>query len=120
MKRRTMLMFGLPAAAVALMVYGIAKREWALSALQGVATKQAALPVEIITPQPGSSTRPLVLARHGSRLVRSTDLRTGRGICAQLERGLRRDREGGTAAGDDRHAEFGCAVRGCEGSSRSG
>ena len=61
MKRRTMLMFGLPAAAVALMVYGIAKREWALRALQHVATEQAALPVEIITPQPGPSTRPLIL-----------------------------------------------------------
>ena len=61
MKRRTMLMFGLPAAAVALMVYGIAKREWALSALQHVATEQAALPVEIITPRPGPTTRPLIL-----------------------------------------------------------
>jgi len=62
MKRRTMLMFGLPAAAVvALMGYGIAKREWALTALEHVSTEQAALPVEIITPQPGPSTRPLVL-----------------------------------------------------------
>lgn len=62
MKRRTLLMFGLPAAAVAaLMAYGIAKRELALTALQHVSTEQAALPVEIITPQPGPSTRPLVL-----------------------------------------------------------
>jgi len=62
MKRRSMLMFGLPAAvAVALMVYGIAKREWALRALQHVATEQAALPVQIITPQPGPSTRSLIL-----------------------------------------------------------
>jgi pyruvate/2-oxoglutarate dehydrogenase complex dihydrolipoamide acyltransferase (E2) component len=65
MKRRTLLMFGLPAAAAAaaaaLMGYGIAKRESALSALQHVSTDQAVLPVEIITPQPGPSTRPLVL-----------------------------------------------------------
>jgi RND family efflux transporter MFP subunit len=62
MTRRTMLIFGLPVVAVvALMVYGIAKREWALTALGHVAAEQAALPVEIITPQPGPSTRPLVL-----------------------------------------------------------
>jgi membrane fusion protein (multidrug efflux system) len=62
MKRLRMLMVGLPAAAVvALMVYGIAKRERALTALEHVATEQAALPVEIIAPQPGPSTRSLVL-----------------------------------------------------------
>src|SRR5260370_35906717 len=43
------------------MVYGIAKREWALTAREHVATEQAALPVEIVVPQPGPSTRPLVL-----------------------------------------------------------
>jgi membrane fusion protein, multidrug efflux system len=62
MKRRTVLMFGLPAVAmVALMAYGIAKRERALSTLQHVSTEQAVLPVQIISPQRGPSTRPLVL-----------------------------------------------------------
>jgi len=62
MKRRTVLIVGLPVAAlVALMLYGIAKRERALSNLQHVSTEQAVLPVQIISPQRGPSTRPLVL-----------------------------------------------------------
>ena len=46
---------------VALVVYGIVGRERALGALARAATEEAALPVEIISPQPGPSTRPLVL-----------------------------------------------------------
>jgi membrane fusion protein, multidrug efflux system len=62
MKRRTVLIFGLPAAAlVGLMLYGIAKRERALSTLQHVSTEQAVLPVQVIAPQRGPSTHPLVL-----------------------------------------------------------
>jgi membrane fusion protein, multidrug efflux system len=62
MKRRTVLVVGLPGvAAVALMLYGFAKREWALTRLQHVSVEQAAMPVEIITPQLGPSARPLVL-----------------------------------------------------------
>jgi membrane fusion protein (multidrug efflux system) len=62
MKRHTMLIVALPVVAVvALMVYGIAKRERALTTLQHNSMEQAALPAQIITPQRGPSTRPLVL-----------------------------------------------------------
>jgi len=46
---------------VALVVYGIAGRERAIGALARVANAEATLPVEIISPQPGPSTRALVL-----------------------------------------------------------
>src|SRR3984893_16345569 len=62
MKRRKLLMFGLPVAlAVALVVYGLVGRERALGALTRVANEQAILPVQVISPQKGASTRPLVL-----------------------------------------------------------
>jgi membrane fusion protein, multidrug efflux system len=62
MKRRAVLTFALlVVAVVALVAYGIAKRERALSTLRLVSTQQAVPPVEIITPQSGPSTRPLVL-----------------------------------------------------------
>src|ERR1700730_18023279 len=62
MKRRKLLMFGLPVAlAVALVVYGLVGRERALGALTRVSNAQAIVPVQIISPQKGPSTRPLVL-----------------------------------------------------------
>jgi membrane fusion protein (multidrug efflux system) len=62
MKRRMLIRFGVPAMVmVALVVYGIAGRERAIGALARVANAEANLPVEIISPQPGPSTRPLVL-----------------------------------------------------------
>ena len=62
MKPRTVLIFSLPVvAAVALAGYGIVKRERAVAALQRVSNEQSALPVQIIAPQPGPPTRPLVL-----------------------------------------------------------
>src|ERR1700704_6879020 len=62
MKRRKLLMFGLPVAlAVALVVYGLVGRERALGALTRVSNEQAIVPVQVISPQRGPSTRPLVL-----------------------------------------------------------
>ena len=62
MKRRKLLMIGLPAVVVvALLAYGLVKRELALTALTHVANDQAIVPVQIISPQKGPSTRPLVL-----------------------------------------------------------
>ena len=62
MKRRTVLMIGVPVViVVALLIYGIVKRERALSSLGHVAQAQSTIPAEIITPTPGPSTRPLVL-----------------------------------------------------------
>jgi membrane fusion protein, multidrug efflux system len=62
MKRRTLFMFGAPAGVVvALLLYGIVGRERALSTLARASKEQATLPVEIISPQSGPSTRPLVL-----------------------------------------------------------
>jgi membrane fusion protein, multidrug efflux system len=62
MKRRKLLMFGLPVAlAVALVVNGLVGRERALAALTRVSNEQAIVPVQIISPQKGPSTRPLVL-----------------------------------------------------------
>ena len=61
MKRR-LLMYGAPVVlTAALLVYGIVGRERALSALARVAQEQAIVPVQIISPQPGPTTRPLVL-----------------------------------------------------------
>lgn len=62
MKRRTLLMFGLPVVLVAaLLLHGIVARERALASLTRVSTEQAIIPVQIISPQRGPSTRPLVL-----------------------------------------------------------
>ena len=62
MKRRTWLIFGLPAVlAAALLVYGMVGRERSLSALAHVSQEQAVIPVQVISPQRGPSTRPLVL-----------------------------------------------------------
>ena len=62
MNRRKLLIFGLPAVLVAaLLVYGLVERERALGALTRVSNEQAIVPVQIISPQRGPSTRPLVL-----------------------------------------------------------
>ena len=62
MKRRTLLMYGPPVVLIAaLLVYGLAARERALAALTRVATEQAVVPVQVISPQRGPSTRPLTL-----------------------------------------------------------
>ena len=62
MKRRTVLMIGVPVAVVvAMLLYGIVKRERALTSLGHVAQAQSITPVQLITPTPGPSTRPLVL-----------------------------------------------------------
>ncbi len=62
MKRRTVLIFGLPAViASTLVLSGIVGRERSLNALARVSLNHSILPVEIITPQPGPATRPLVL-----------------------------------------------------------
>ena len=63
MKRHTLVRVGVPVAVVmvTLVVYGIVGRERSIGALARAATEQATLPVEIISPQPGPATRPLVL-----------------------------------------------------------
>jgi membrane fusion protein (multidrug efflux system) len=62
MKRRTLLIFGLSALLVAaLLVYDLVGRERSLSALAHVSQEQAIIPVQVISPQRGPSTRPLVL-----------------------------------------------------------
>jgi membrane fusion protein (multidrug efflux system) len=62
MKRRTLLMFGLPVVLVAvLVIYGIVARERTFAALTRVAKEQAIVPVQVISPQRGPATRPLVL-----------------------------------------------------------
>jgi membrane fusion protein, multidrug efflux system len=62
MKRRKLLMIGLPAVlVVALLAYGLVKRERALAALKQVSNDQAIVPVQVISPQKGPSTRPLIL-----------------------------------------------------------
>jgi membrane fusion protein (multidrug efflux system) len=59
-KRRTiMIIAGI--LAIALMAYGIFKREWTVKQLKGAADDQATLPVQIIAPQRGPPTRTLVL-----------------------------------------------------------
>ena len=60
MKRRTIMIIG-GILAIALMAYGIFKREWTVKQLKGVADDQATLPVQIIAPQRGPPTRTLVL-----------------------------------------------------------
>jgi membrane fusion protein (multidrug efflux system) len=62
MKRHTMLIVGLPMVLVAaLLVYGIVGRERALATLGRVSNEQAVVPVQVISPQRGPSTRPLAL-----------------------------------------------------------
>jgi RND family efflux transporter MFP subunit len=62
MKRRRLLMIGVPVVVVAaLLLYGIVKRERALTSLGHVAQAQSTTAAEIITATPGPSTRPLVL-----------------------------------------------------------
>ena len=62
MKRRTLLIFGLPAVLVAaLLVYGLVGRERTLGALTRVSNEQAVVPVQVISPLQGPATRPLVL-----------------------------------------------------------
>lgn len=62
MKRRTLLTIALPLAVLAaLLLYGIAARERALTALARVSNEQAIVPVQIISPQKGPTTRPLIL-----------------------------------------------------------
>jgi RND family efflux transporter MFP subunit len=62
MKRRTLLIFGLPMVLlVALVVYGVVGRERSLAALSRVANQQAIASVQVISPQKGPATRPLVL-----------------------------------------------------------
>jgi RND family efflux transporter MFP subunit len=62
MKRRTLLMVGLPGVLVAaLLVHGLLGRQHSLAALTRVANEQALVPVQIISPQKGPATRPLML-----------------------------------------------------------
>jgi membrane fusion protein (multidrug efflux system) len=62
MKRRSLFIGGVPVVlAAALLVYGLVGRERALAALTRVAMDQAVIPVQVISPQKGPSTRPLVL-----------------------------------------------------------
>jgi RND family efflux transporter MFP subunit len=62
MKRRTLLMVGLPVALVAaLLLHGLLGRQRSLGALTRVANEQALIPVQIISPQKGPATRPLML-----------------------------------------------------------
>ena len=62
MKRRTFVRLGMSLVVmVAFLAYGIVGRERALSALARTAQEEATLPVEIISPRPGPSTRALVL-----------------------------------------------------------
>jgi len=61
MKRRTMWGFGVAAVVVAAFLYGVVGRERSLSALARSSQQQAALPVEVVVPQPGPSRVSLVL-----------------------------------------------------------
>jgi membrane fusion protein, multidrug efflux system len=61
MKRR-MLMFGLPVVLVAvLLIHGLVGRERALAALTRISNGQVIVPVQVVSPQKGPATRPLVL-----------------------------------------------------------
>jgi membrane fusion protein, multidrug efflux system len=60
--RRRLLIFGLPVAVLAaLLLYGIAARERALAVLARVSNEQTVVPVQVISPQRGPATRPLIL-----------------------------------------------------------
>jgi RND family efflux transporter MFP subunit len=62
MKQRTLLMFGLPVGlAAALLAHGLVGRERALAALTRVSNQQAIVPVQVIRPERGPATRPLIL-----------------------------------------------------------
>lgn len=62
MKRRTLLIFGLPVVLiVALLVYGLVGRERSLASLTSVANQQAVVPVQVITAQKGPAKRALLL-----------------------------------------------------------
>jgi membrane fusion protein (multidrug efflux system) len=61
MTRRRLLIFGLPALFVAALAYGLVERERSLTALAHVSQEQAIMPVQVISPQRGPTTRPLVL-----------------------------------------------------------
>jgi membrane fusion protein, multidrug efflux system len=62
MKRRTAIVIGVPLLViVALVIYGIAKRELAVSALRRASEERAVMPVEVIAPKPGPSMRPVTL-----------------------------------------------------------
>jgi membrane fusion protein (multidrug efflux system) len=62
MKRRTVLMVALPmVVAAALLIGGIVKREHALGKLRNTAKAQSVAAVQIISPTPGPTKRPLVL-----------------------------------------------------------
>jgi membrane fusion protein (multidrug efflux system) len=61
-RRRALVIPGLAfAVLVVLVVSGIVQRKSSVDALAKVATEQAMLPVQIITPQPGPTSRPLIL-----------------------------------------------------------
>lgn len=60
MKRRTIIIIA-GILAIALMAYGIFKREWTVKQLKGVADDQATLPVQIIAPRRGPPTRTVIL-----------------------------------------------------------
>jgi membrane fusion protein (multidrug efflux system) len=62
MKRRTVLILAAPVVVMGmLLLYGIMRRDRALSELTRVSNEQAALPAQIITPTQGPSARPLIL-----------------------------------------------------------
>ena len=62
MKRRKLMILGAPVVVIGmLLLYGIMRRDQALSELTRVSKEQAALPVQIITPTRGPSERPLIL-----------------------------------------------------------
>ena len=119
MKRRTLLIFGLPAVLVAaLLVYGLVGRERALASSDARLERTGDRSGPGHQPAQGTHHAAARAAGNGARLVRGAHLRAGRRLRAQLERGLRSHREGGAAAGDDRRAEPGCPVCGGEGKSR--
>ena len=96
------------------------RRERTLAALARAATEQATVPVQIIIAAARTLHAPARPAGNGARLVRGADLCAGLRIRAELDQGLRRRRQGGAAAGDDRCAELGCPVRSGEGESARG
>jgi RND family efflux transporter MFP subunit len=62
MKRRTLLIVGpLGVLLAGLLVYGLVKRESSLAALTRVTNEDAVTPVQVVSPQRGPATRPLVL-----------------------------------------------------------
>jgi membrane fusion protein (multidrug efflux system) len=61
MKPRTILIVGLPVAAVVLLVFGIVERERVLGSLGKVAKAQSVTAVQIIEPTPGPTKRPIIL-----------------------------------------------------------